>query len=213
LYINIQNAGSSNNVQTTNDELWISDKNTQTLLARVPINSSRNGGYRAIKMRGIFTRWLNNHQQWGFLKIKLPSTRKHLAKNLSRWKSYFVIYSYSLTGQITMPVIPRCQGFDVTIKPQTPGNTAQFTTKICSPPEDITFPFNASGSVDIGAELRKALKNNPIPKNAAILRNPKCCHGTKAFSRIFAIVYPTKPAVRVVQLTNAIITECGCGTV
>ena len=203
-------------MQTTYDELWVSDKNSQILLARVPFNSSKNG-YRAIKMRGIVTHWLNDHQKLGFLKIKLPPSQKHLAKNLSRSKAYFVIYSYSLAGQINMPSFsgPRCEGFDVTIKPQTPGNTAEFQTKICSPPEEITFPFNASGSVDVGMELRKALKNNPIPRNAAVLRNPKCCHGTRAISRIFAIVSrsPTRPVLRVVTLTNAIITECGCGTV
>ena len=214
LYINVQNGGNSNAVQTRYDELQISDKNTQILLARVPVNSSKNG-YRAIKMRGIFTRWQNNHQKLGALIIKLPPSQKHLAMNLSRWKAYFVIYSYSSAGQINMPTFsgPRCEGFDVTIRPQTPGNTAQFQTKICSPPEEITFPFNASGSVDLGMELRKALRNNPIPRNAAVLRNPKCCHGTKAISRIFAIVSPTRPEFHVVTLTNAIITECSCGTV
>ena len=113
-----------------------------------------------------------------------------------------------------MPNFPKCDSYDVTIKSQIPLNTGEFQTKICSPPDEVTFPFNTSTSFDVGIEVRKALKNNPIPKNASVLRNPKCCHGTKATSRIFATISQTeKPAIRVVELSNVIITKCGCGTV
>ncbi|CAB4022981.1 Hypothetical predicted protein [Paramuricea clavata] len=106
---------------------------------------------------------------------------------------------------------PKCESFYVTIKPQIPLNTANFRTKVCSAPDEISFPFNGSSFFDMGMALRKSLKDNPIPRNAAVLRNPKCCHATKATSRNFAKI--DKLTIRVVKLANVEITECGCGTV
>ena len=149
--------------------------------------------------------------QTGFLKVTLPANHGQLAKNLLKSSSYFVIYAYSIVGPI-MPTLssPRCNSYDVTIRPQTTVHVAEFQTKICSPLEDITFPFNSTSFFDMGAAVRKSLKENPIPRTAAVLRNPKCCHGTKAESRHFAGFDPTVSALRVVELANIKITECGC---
>ena len=159
-------------------------------------------------MRGVYMDWLASNKRRGFLNVKLSLTQKHLLKNLFKSKSYFVIYAYSIAGQ---GASPKCEFFDVTIKPQIPLNTAKFSMKVCSAPDEISFPFNSSSFFDMGVALRKSLKDNPIPKNAAVLRNPKCCHATKAVSRIFAII--EKLTIRVVELANVEITECGCGTV
>ena len=183
----------------------------QTLLARVPVNSSKTG-YRAVKMRSVSASWLANNVQTGFLKVTLPTNQRQLAKNLLKSNSYLVIYAYSSVGQIIMPTVPtpKCNFFEVTIRPQSTVNGAEFRTKICSPPEEITFPFNRTSFFDMGVALRKSLNDSPIPRTAAVLRNPKCCHATKAISRFFAGFDPNESAIRVVELANIKITECGC---
>ena len=206
--MNLQQS-SGNSVSQSQDELWVKETQNKTLLARVALpQTSAKYGYRAIKMRGVFASWSGNRQKAGFLKLTLPSTQSQLASNLQSSKSYFVIYTFSSTGVMPNPV--NCDYYDVTVIPQSPLNTP-YVTKICSPPDDLTFPFSASTLFDAGAAVRKSLRDNPVPGNEAVLRNPKCCHGTEAVSRYFVGLDSQDQVLRTVKLENVRITECGCG--
>ena len=137
-----------------------------------------------------------------------------MALTVSNSKIYFVIYAYSITGlfqQTAMPKPLKCEFYKITVKRQSSGNTVKFQTKICSPPDEVTFPFNTSSLFNMGVALRKSLKETPIPKNETVLRNPKCCHATKASSRIFVGPVKGEVLLKVQELTNIEITECGCG--
>ncbi|XP_028399678.1 uncharacterized protein LOC114523056 [Dendronephthya gigantea] len=203
LYLHIQTGRNLNVVQQSSDEVWITEQ--QTDLARVFIHSSSNG-YRAIKMRNVSVAWLENNVQTAVLELNTPSSQNRVSRHLIKKKAFFVIYTFSTTP----PTSPNCESYDVTITPQSLVNAAEFTTKICSPPDDVTFPLNGSTYFDVGAALRTSLEDNPIPRNAAVLRNPKCCHATKAISRRFARLDMTQLSIHVFELQNVQITECGC---
>lgn len=206
IYLNLQNVVIANTVQERN-ELYIEDASTSILLARFPLNFSKSG-YRAIKMRGISRKWLaNNAAKVGVLRLKLPLAQQGLLQHLANSKSYFVVYAQSA---LVRP--PQCAFHGVMITPQSPLITPSFVTKICSPPQEISFPFNGSTFFDMTAALQRAMNDNPLPQNAAVFRNPKCCHAMKAVSRRFARLFPEEPAIRVEEILNVDITECGCGT-
>ena len=205
LYLDFPSGRSSNAAQQSRNELWIKEQQTKAVLARVFLHSSKKG-YRAVKMRNVCATWLGNNTQTAVLELNFASPQNGWSKHLLEKQSFFVIYTFS----ITPPTSPKCESYDVTIKPQSLINAAEFQTKICTPPDDVTFPLNGSSYFDVGTALRASLEDNPIPRNAAVLRNPKCCLATKAISRRFARFDMKLFSIQVFELHNVEVTECGC---
>lgn len=196
---------------TKADEIWI-ESSEQNLLARVPVHSTNKIGYRAVKMRGVSLKWMNNLRNSRGLRLKMKSakkTKKSLKKVIGA-KAYFVVYVYSTEALLNLSKAVTCDSYDVTIKFQSILALDSFQTKICSPPDDVTFPFDVSSVFDVGMAFRRALHHNPVPKGASVLRNPKCCQATKVAPRSF--VNFVNGNIQVSRLRNVQITECGCWT-
>lgn len=180
-------------------DLWITDAATKRPLARVALAGKKTGN-RAIHLRNILRVWLKDGKSRGVLNIEIkPSTARAL--QFVSFNPVPYIVGYTISKKLPLPAPITCHAhvmhvpIDDTMLPR--------TTMICSPLDDVTFPFNAS-VFDVGRAVRRYMSSRPLPKNSTVLGNPPCCHATGSGSMIFMKGNNT------VQVQNATITKCGC---